>query len=548
MKKLLLFVPIFTLVLFSYSQNIPEHISHLGIYDFLDEMASEKLININTAIKPYSRELISQKLVEINTLKEQLNRRQKNELTFYLREYNLELNANSSEYKYNLAKNEHVNASLLPFGVYYSDSAFRMVVRPQWGIKYYKTGDSAMYHQWGGAEMMGYIGKNFGFYASLIDHTQNRPLSGSTIITQEQGAMLKGEASNNYSEIRGGITYSWKWGNVGLIKDNLQWGENYHGANILSGRTQSVAMLKLNIKPTKWFEFNYFHARLASNVLDSASSYNYDGSNIRLIMRPKYMAANMFTFTPWRGLNLSVGNSIIYSDESIQLQYLIPFMFFKSVDDTYNATENQAGNNSQIFATISSRNIKHLHLYASLFIDEMSIKRMFKPTEQSNFISIKAGVNISNFPFRNLSLTSEYTRNNPLVYQHFIPTTTYASGSINMGNYMGDNSDELFLLLKYKPISRLELSGSFTIYRLGTRYHYAIDDPWGLPFMQTEILRTSLVSFKAEYEALNNVYVYFEGTQFNNSGTDSYNPLYLRSNIAGKQDGLMLNGGFAIGF
>jgi hypothetical protein len=403
-----------------------------------------------------------------------------------------------------------------------------------------------MYHQWGGAEMMGYIGSNFGFYISLTDHTQSTPMAGSGIITQEQGATLKGEAVNNYSEIRGGITYSWKWGNIGLIKDNLEWGEQYHGSNILSGRTQSVAMIKLNLKPSKWFEFNYIHARLASNIVDSSRSYVYNGSNTRIVMRPKYMAANMFTFTPWQGLNLSVGNSIVYSDESLQIQYLIPFMFFKSVDDTYNATENQAGGNSQIFASISSRNIKHVHLYSSVFIDEMSVKRMFKPTQQSNFVSIKGGACISNFPIKNVSFVAEYTRNNPLVYQHFIPATTFASGSINMGNYLGDNADELFAQIKYIPISKVEISTSLTIYRIGTKYVYGYVDPWGIPFMQTVVSKSTQISLKASYQALNNVYVQFEVIKIKNSGDDSYNPPYLRTGTDG--NGLLLNGTFAIGF
>lgn len=545
-KKLQLSTLLLLFLFVAHSQDLPENILNKGIYEFLDEMASEKFISINSACKPYSKMFITEKLTQINDQQNLLNKRQLKELTFYMQSYNLELQAPDSLYRYNLIKNKKVHASFVPFGFFYSDSLFRFVIRPVWGIKYYSTIDSNLYHQWGGAEMSGYVGKHIGFYLSLTDHTQNRPLSNVGIITQEQGATLKGEAMNNYSEIRGGITYSWNWGSIGLIKDNPQWGEGYHGANILSGRTQSVAMIKFNMKPSTWFEFNYIHARLASNIIDSSRSYIYDGVNTRLVMRPKYMAANLFTFTPFKSFNLSVGNSIIYSDESLQLQYLIPFMFFKSADDTYNATENQAGNNSQMFATISSHNIKHLHLYASLFIDEMSIKRMFKPTQQSNFMSVKLGAHCTNFPIKNISATIEYTRNNPLVYQHFIPTTTFASGSINLGNYLGDNADEIFVSLSYAPLSRLNLTLSGTIYRLGNRYIYGVAEPWGLPFMQTTVLKTQQISGKISYQALSNVYLIVEVVKFSNSGDDSFNPIYLRTTPGGKN--LLINGTFAIGF
>jgi len=543
-KTLLAFSLLYISTIAIFGQQNPEHISNIGIYEFLDEMASAKLIEINSAVKPYSKKFIAQCLNEIKTVENQLTKRQKRELNLYVRDYNLEYEGVDSLYKYNLYKNDHFHASLSPFGFFWSDSLFRIMVRPQWGMKYYKTSDSSMYHQWGGAEINGYVGKHFGFYASLTDHTQNVPLSSAGIITQEQGATLKGEATNNYSEIRGGITYSWSWGHVGLIKDNPQWGEHYHGANIFSGRTQSVAMLKFNIKPSTWFEFNYVHARLASNVIDSSRSYTYSGNNTRLVMRPKYIAANMFTFTPWKRLNISFGNSIIYSDEKFQMQYLIPFMFFKSVDDTYNATENNAGNNSQLFATISSRNIKHVHLYASIFVDEMSIKRMLKPTQQSNYISIKGGVNCSNFPIKNLSITAEYTRNNPMVYQHFIPSTTFASGDINMGNYLGDNADEIFLSISYKPLARLSISLSSTTYRLGNRYKYGTIEPWGIPFMNNVVLKTSQIAGKISYQALSNVYLIAEAISYQNVGNTDFNPQYIRK----QGSNILINGTFAIGF
>ena len=88
-----------------------------------------------------------------------------------------------------------------------------------------------------------------------------------------------------------------------------------------------------------------------------ARSY-YDSDTPREVYRPKYIAANMFTFTPWKRLNISVGNSIVYSDMNVHPAYLIPVLFYKSVDHTLNqGIDNQ---NSQMFFDVSSRQIKHL--------------------------------------------------------------------------------------------------------------------------------------------------------------------------------------------
>jgi hypothetical protein len=57
-------------------------------------MANQKVIEINSIIKPYSRKMIYKKLLEIEKWQEEddtkLNRRQQKDLEFYLQAYALE--------------------------------------------------------------------------------------------------------------------------------------------------------------------------------------------------------------------------------------------------------------------------------------------------------------------------------------------------------------------------------------------------------------------------------------------------------------------------
>ncbi len=198
--------------------------------------------------------------------------------------------------------------------------------------------------------------------------------------------------------MQGGITWSWKWGNIGLVKDRQQWGNNYNGANIFGGNNPTFTQLKLNLKPARWFEFNYFHGWLNSMVVDSSESYwvtNSYGDDYREVYHKKYIAANIFTFTPVKHLNISAGNSIVYDNDHINPAYLIPFFFYKSVD--HSQTSGIDNMNSQMFFDISSRNIKNLHLYVSLFIDEFSVSR-FTDDDEWNFFSWKTGFRLSNIP------------------------------------------------------------------------------------------------------------------------------------------------------
>ena len=376
-KRIFLFCLVNIIVLNTnlFSQEVPQPVDNKGIYDFLDELANIHIIVINSAIKPYSRLFISQRLKEAEEKEDQLNPRQQKELDFYLMDFGKELNAGK---EWNRRKDLF----------YYKDSLFSLTINPILGGEICSNSSGMATYLRNGAEARGYIQK-WGFYASLRDNHEKPLLGLPQYLTQRVNGHIKG--TNDWSEMRGGVTYSWNWGNAGLVKDNLQWGNNYNGANIFGGNNPSFVQLRLHISPVKWFDFNYFHGWLNSMVVDSSNSYwvtNSYGTNYREVYHKKFIAGNMFTFTPFKDLNVSAGNSIVYSDENANPAYLIPLFFYKSVD--HSLTSGIDNMNSQMFFDISSRQIKNLHLYATMFIDELSVSRFTKKDEW-NFFSYKAG-------------------------------------------------------------------------------------------------------------------------------------------------------------
>jgi hypothetical protein len=513
MKKYLITIIILLSTSLAYSQIVYEHITRTNIYDFLDELANEKAISLNSAIKPYSRTFIAEKLLEAYEQKDELSKRMVKEIEFYMKDYRLETQYVTKGMKPGnlFHKKDHVATALNPVGLFYRDSLFAASIRPIWGIHYFNNSNGDAFHRWGGLEGFAYVGKVFGAYSSLRDNRESQRITAPDFFNQRQGVPVKnaGEGAVDYSEARGGMMFSWKWGAVGVIKDHMQWGNAYYGNNIFSGRTPSFAHIKLQIKPVEWFEFNYIHGWLVSQVVDSSRSY-WDGDIYRTIYHNKYIAANMFTFTPVKHLNLSIGNSVVYSAENVHLAYLVPFLFYKSVDHTLNATnaDGYNGQNSQLFFDISSRNIRHLHLFLTVFVDEFSARRVGNPDEH-NFISYKGGVRLSNWPFKNISLITEYTITNPMVYQHNISTTTFESNLFNMGHYMRDNSEDLYIALKVKPIRGLVGEFFYNYARHGDDEKYGDYDPVDeVPFLENTTWQKSVFGLKARYEVVNNAYVF----------------------------------------
>jgi len=501
------------------SQVVWQHVDHTSIYEFLDEMANMKLIEINSAVKPYSRTFISEKLLELNSHIAVLNQRQRKELEYFIKEYSKEFRA-GKEMDY-IGKN-YFGQGRIPFAnrarradlFYYRDTVFMFSLNPILGANFILSDSASMYHRWNGAEMMFYAGKYLGVYANLRDNYISKAITGPDYLVQETGGGFKNPTygfSNRdaveYSEMRGGITAGGKWWNLGLVKEHNVWGNNYNGANILSDRAPSFAQIKLQLNPYKWIELNYFHGWLSSKVADSAATQNY-GTGTTTIYVPKYMAANMLTVKPVKHLNVSIGNSIVYS-RSINAGYLIPVMFFKSLDHTYSTL-----GNSQMFIDISSRNLKNFHFFATGYFDDFSFGRLFDDNVWKPW-SFKLGGRANNI-LSNLSVTAEYTRNNVLAWKHYNPETTFESTKYNMGHYLRDNANEYFFMISWKPLPKLLVEASWLNANKGPEYPdlRGIYDPvtgeplvYSYPFQEEIVWEKTSFGLSASYEIMHDIII-----------------------------------------
>jgi hypothetical protein len=446
----------------------------------MDLIAKKGIIEFHDEIKPVSRDYIANKLVEINTKQLTGNNNQRSgnneltkveidELNFYLKDFGTEIkninrDSKKNEEDYGKHSGEQGDTSYAtivskdPFERYrlfsYSDNLFKISASPILGYEL-GTKDGAKYsHRWNGLYLYGYLGKNIGYSFRFQDNSED----GTTIDHSKKfipatGVIIAKTDANNiqYSEINANLTYNWSWGGLSIGKDFLNWGYGQSGLLVLSDKAPSFPFIRLDINPVKWLRFNYIHAWLSSDVIDSTQLY-YSAlpGQPRTIYRDKFLAQHTLTITPTKGLDVSVGESIVYSDK-LQISYLIPIMFFRLADHYLSQADNAAGGNSQFFLGVSSRNqIKNTHLYGTLFIDEITLESAFDPAKQRNQFGFTLGSSVTDLPFDNLTFTAEFTKIFPYVYTHFISTQTYESSGYVMGHWMGNNADLAYGALKYK--------------------------------------------------------------------------------------------------
>ena len=229
-------------------------------------------------------------------------------------------------------------------------------------------------HSWMGFYTAGYFSDYIGVsldFRSNNEHGSDLDIKKS--FTPETGiipVIHKYGEDMDYSEVKSMVSFDWKWGNAVLAKDFITYGYAKSGNLVLSNKAPSFPFIKIMLNPVDWFKFYYFHAFLSSNVIDSAKLEQYK----RDIYINKYFAWHSFVVTPLKGLDISLGESVVYSDK-LEFVYLMPFMFYYYADDFLSNRHDKPGDaNSQIFFSVSSKNhLKNTHLYSTIFIDELTL-------------------------------------------------------------------------------------------------------------------------------------------------------------------------------
>ena len=363
----------------AYPQVVFEPLSH-DVYNFLDRLSRKGIIELDDLIKPLPRKYIFEKLNEAEAKEEQLTSLEKEELDYFGKEYFFEMKLAGDTAQYNKSSNFFGKDEAGRFRLFsYGDKTFKIDLSPIMGYQLTFPGKERNRNTWNGFYTYGYLSDFLGYSMDFRVHNE----SGSYVdtykyLTPDEGIIPNvrtdlREHSNtiDYSEVKGMISADWGWGDFIFAKDFITYGYSKTGNLVLSGKAPSFPYVRIDLHPLKWLKFYYFHAWLASDIIDSLK---YD-AGFRDIYRNKYLAWHSLVISPLKGLDLSVGESVIYADQ-LEPVFLMPFMFYFLADDflSNRSQANRGDANSQIFLSVSSRDhIKNTHLYGTLFVDELTL-------------------------------------------------------------------------------------------------------------------------------------------------------------------------------
>ena len=430
------------------------------VYDYLYRMAQKGLIEWPDWQSPLQRNQIQTALSQLALTADSLSTIEKAELNFYNQEYAFDSDTVNEEEQKTILRND---AARRFRALSYKKDDKRLFIDPIVGGSLLFSGHQSHRQYFSGVRLGAYFGKRWGVQFSFRDYMEKGDtLDRSRNFSTDEGIIptINTGRSVNYSRLNFNLSYRWSNGNISVGQENLSWGYGMGGNNILSGKAPAYPFVKLDYQPWPWLHFSYFHGWLHSNIIDSAASYGTGTGVIdsrREVFRPKYIAQHSIVVTPTKGLQIGIGESMIYSDE-LNIGYLIPVSFFRIFDHQKSRYNIKASDNSQFFGMVSSRNhLPKTHIYAQLFIDEIRLTKIFSQSENRNQLGYTFGINRTDFFLHYLTLGIEYTRQRPFIYNNLIPTQTYASHDYALGDWIGNNADRLYAFAHYTPLPKLKI-------------------------------------------------------------------------------------------
>ncbi len=472
MLKSLIFILFFTLFCYELSSQTVYQPVNSDIYNLLERLYLSGAIEYHSEIKPIPRKEIAGYLLQALNHKSMLTEIDLKEIEFYSKEFADEISFINIDDKLNLPRTEFFTSGQTErFRLFnYRDSSFSFYLDPILGLEIGNQWGAGYSHRWNGLDIFGYYSDNWGYSIDFRDNLEQGDfIDYRKVNVPETGINISKNTDNSieYSVVNAQINYGWNSGNLSFGKYPVNIGSGRAGQIINSSKAPGYPMIRLDFRPVHWLNFIYFHGFLKSDIPDSSTyrSTSVEGRE-SISDIPKFIASHTLSFYIGDDISLSIGESIVYS-ENVEPLYLIPVMFFRLADHYLSSSESNTGDNAQLFADASYRiTAINSKVYGSVFIDELSLEKVAEGENLSS-IGYTLGTEFSDLLIPNSGLVLEYSRIQPFVYTNSNDAQTYQSHNYQLGYWIGSNSDMIYLAYRQNILRGLNAKLSAWYFRKG---------------------------------------------------------------------------------
>ncbi len=325
---------------------------------------------------------------------------------------------------------------------------------------------------------------------------------------------------------------------LGRDRLNIGYGEI---KSILDNNSPLFDYLSFNIN-YDFFNFSYFHGKLLGERTIISDSI----SGLDNFITEKYLVYHRMGFDISRHFNFGIGEVVVYGERPIDLSYLIPFSFLKSVEHS-----NQDRDNTLLFFDFQNYSIPQTKLYLTLLFDDISFGKIGTGW-WGNQTMFNLGVQSSPF-YKSIpvDVKLEYLRLEPYTYSHRLRRNNLTHFGYNLASFLQPNSELFFLGINYRFTNRLTFTADFsysnhganivnddgTIQNVGGDINlgHRTFDPETVKFLDGLLEISRNISLKLYYEPYNQLSFFLTAAYFSNSSeiskTDNDTQLFVGTSL-----------------
>lgn len=195
-----------------------------------------------------------------------------------------------------------------------------------------------------------------------------------------------------------------------------------------------------------FFSYSFMHAKML------------DAENYPLYY-DKFLVYHRIGFNTGRHFDFGVGEFLLYGRRGIDLSYLNPFVFYKSVEHS-----NRDRDNSMLFLDVNNNSIPGTKLHFSLLMDDIAYSKVGSGW-WGNQIQWKGGFLSSDIGGLPLDISGNYQRTEPYTFSHRFVWNNFTNFGYSLSPFSLPNSELFSGSVYYRINYRFELSAGM-IYML----------------------------------------------------------------------------------
>jgi hypothetical protein len=195
-----------------------------------------------------------------------------------------------------------------------------------------------------------------------------------------------------------------------------------------------------------FFSYSFIHAKMLDIGLIPGQP----------VIDDKFLVFHRIGIDINRHFNFGAGEFIIYGRRGIDLSYLNPFAFYKSVEHS-----NRDRDNSMLFFDFSNNSIPRTKLHLTFLLDDITYSKAGTGW-YGNQVMLNTGVITSDIAGLPVDLSLDYRRTEPYTFSHRIPHNNFTNFGYSISTYAMPNSELFSGTFSWRLNYRLEISSGIT--------------------------------------------------------------------------------------